>query len=124
MRYLELLLDWAISTAAKSAAGGSASGLAPGGKAEKSSGKKAAAKRARGGDAAAADGAAPQAANGVASAGAPQAALHRDVRLWRLLRRLLAAGTPSSGVALSETLLPALTATAGGLPPGGPGASA
>lgn len=102
-RYLELLLEWAISTLVKGSngalKGGSLSGV----------GKGSARKRARDvgvGAAAAAD-----------TKFTARPPPHHDARLWRLLRRLLAAGTPAAAVALSEGLLPTMTAACDSLPP-------
>lgn len=105
VRYLELLLEWAIHTAAKSASATSSAAVG----ASRSSGKKGAGQHAqisRAGADASADG----------GAAAAVAHAHHDGRLWRLLRLLLVAGTPSGGMALSEALPPALTAAAATVP--------
>ena len=95
-RYLELLLEWVIIIAAKSV-------RAP--------------DSAKRGDKKGADQIDPirhaAACNSTASNVAP---VHHDARLWRLLRRLLAAGSPSGGLALSETFLSTLSASAATLP--------
>jgi hypothetical protein len=105
VRYLELLLEWAIHTAAKSA---SATSSASGG-ASRSSGKKGGGQHHQTSHAG---------ADAAADGGATAAVAHaqHDARLWRLLRLLLVAGTPSSGMALSEALPPALTAAAATVP--------
>jgi hypothetical protein len=105
VRYLELLLEWAIHTAAKSAS--APSSAAPG--ASRSSCKTGAGQHHQISHA----GADASAGSGVAAA---VAHAHHDARLWRLLRLLLAAGTPSGGMALSEALPPALTAAAATVP--------
>lgn len=105
VRYLELLLEWAIHTAAKSA---SATTSAADG-AKRGSGKKGTGQHDQIRHACA-----DASADGGAAAAVAHA--HHDARLWRLLRLLLHAGTPSGGMALSEALPPALTAAAATVP--------